>query len=398
MTNSRRAITFSLLILCATLSLAGTDLILPAVPQLPAIFGTDRATAQLVLAAYVGGGGLGLLLYGRLADHFSRKALLLSSLGAFAAASFACAFSPDITALIALRFIQGVASAAAPVFGPGLIRQLFTDKAAVRAIGFLGSVESLVPALAPIFGVLLLSHFGWQSSFELLGVLTLLAAVLILVLGLPQEEKTSDMRGSYGQLLTDRIFMRYALSQALTLGGLLTFVFGAPTVIVASMGGSLNDFIVMQVINISGFIIVANLTARIAERFGAENVILTGTVMAALSALALLAYGLTGGTNTLMLPLLFTPMAIGLGLRGPIGFYRGILASGANNARGSALIVFFIFMITTLGTVIAAPIIAAGLAALAFVATAIHLLSVVLLLLLPAMPDPTREAAGASRL
>ncbi|MBD9649927.1 MFS transporter [Ensifer sp. ENS09] len=398
MTNSRRAITFSLLILCATLSLAGTDLILPAVPQLPEIFGTDRATAQLVLAAYVGGGGLGLLLYGRLADHFSRKALLLSSLGAFAAASLACAFSPDITALIALRFIQGVASAAAPVFGPGLIRQLFTDKAAVRAIGFLGSVESLVPALAPIFGVLLLSHFGWQSSFELLGVLTLLAAVLILVLGLPQEEKTSDMRGSYGQLLTDRIFMRYALSQALTLGGLLTFVFGAPTVIVASMGGSLNDFIIMQVINISGFIIVANLTARIAERFGAENVILTGTVMAALSALALLAYGLTGGTNTLILPLLFTPMAIGLGLRGPIGFYRGILASGANNARGSALIVFFIFMITTLGTVIAAPIIAAGLAALAFVATAIHLLSVVLLILLPAMPEPTREAAGASRL
>ncbi|MGF6257426.1 MFS transporter [Ensifer sp. LBL] len=398
MTNSRRAITFSLLILCATLSLAGTDLILPAVPQLPEIFGTDRATAQLVLAAYVGGGGLGLLLYGRLADHFSRKALLLSSLGAFAAASLACAFSPDITALIALRFIQGVASAAAPVFGPGLIRQLFTDKAAVRAIGFLGSVESLVPALAPIFGVLLLTHFGWQSSFELLGVLTLLAAGLILVLGLPQEEKTSGVRGSYGQLLTDRIFMRYALSQALTLGGLLTFVFGAPTVIVASMGGSLNDFIVMQVINISGFIIVANLTARIAERFGAESVILTGTVMAALSALALLAYGLTGGTNTLMLPLLFTPMAIGLGLRGPIGFYRGILASGANNARGSALIVFFIFMVTTLGTVIAAPIIAAGLAALAFVATAIHLLSVVLLLLLPAMPEPTREAAGASML
>ncbi|MGF6157507.1 DHA1 family bicyclomycin/chloramphenicol resistance-like MFS transporter [Ensifer sp. KUDG1] len=398
MTNSRRAITFSLLILCATLSLAGTDLILPAVPQLPEIFGTDRATAQLVLAAYVGGGGLGLLLYGRLADHFSRKALLLSSLGAFAAASLACAFSPDITALIALRFIQGVASAAAPVFGPGLIRQLFTDKAAVRAIGFLGSVESLVPALAPIFGVLLLTHFGWQSSFELLGVLTLLAAVLILVLGLPQEEKTSGVRGSYGQLLTDRIFMRYALSQALTLGGLLTFVFGAPTVIVASMGGSLNDFIIMQVINISGFIIVANLTARIAERFGAENIILTGTVMAALSALALLAYGLTGATNTLMLPLLFTPMAIGLGLRGPIGFYRGILASGANNARGSALIVFFIFMVTTLGTVIAAPIIAAGLAALAFVATAIHLLSVVLLLLLPAMPEPIREAAGASRL
>ncbi|MGE6783760.1 MFS transporter [Ensifer adhaerens] len=396
MTNSRRAITFFLLILCATLSLAGTDLVLPAVPQLPEIFGTDRATAQLVLAAYVGGGGLGLLLYGRLADQVSRKMLLASSLATFAAASVACAFSPNIAVLVALRFVQGVASAAAPVFGPGLIRQLFSDRAAVRAIGFLGSVESLVPALAPIFGVLLLSHFGWQSSFELLGVLTSLAAVLILVLGPPREEKSSDTRGSYGQLLTDSVFMRYALSQAMTLGGLLTFVFGAPTVIVASMGGSLNDFIIMQVINISGFIIAANLTARIAERFGAENIILLGTVMAAVSAVALLAYGLSGRTNTLMLPVLFTPMAIGLGLRGPIGFYRGILAAGANNARGSALIVFFIFMITTLGTVVAAPIITGGLAALALVVCAIHLMSVALLLLLPAMPEVAREAAEAS--
>ncbi|WP_077965666.1 hypothetical protein [Ensifer adhaerens] len=89
-------------------------------------------------------------------------------------------------------------------------------------------------------------------------------------------------------------------------------------------------------------------------------------------------------------------MAIGLGLRGPIGFYRGILASGANNARGSALIVFFIFMITTLGTVVAAPIITGGLAALALVVCAIHFLSVALLLLLPAMPEVTPEAADAT--
>lgn len=382
-----RLVTFTVLILCTALSLAGTDLILPAVPQLPAIFATSEATAQLVLAAYVAGSGIGLLLFGWLGDHFSRKTLLVSALAGFAAASVACSLSPTIAALIGLRFVQGVAAAAAPVFAPGIIRQLFDDRAAVRAIGFIGSVELLVPALAPIAGVALLAHFGWQSSFGLLALLTALAAILIAVAGLPAEPRISGGRGSYARLLGDRIFMRYALSQAMTLGGLIAFVFGAPVVIVDTMGGTLNDFIIMQIINVGGFIVAANLTARVAERFGTETVILFGTVLGAVSALALLAYGLAGGTNTLMLPLLFMPMAIGLGLRGPIGFYRGIVASGSNNARGAALIVFFIFMMTTLGTVAAAPFITRGLSALALVVSAIHLLSVVLLLVLPGISD-----------
>ncbi len=380
-------VTFTVLILCTALSLAGTDLILPAVPQLPAIFATSEATAQLVLAADVAGSGIGLLLFGWLGDHFSRKTLLVSALAGFAAASVACSLSPTIAALIGLRFVQGVAAAAAPVFAPGIIRQLFDDRAAVRAIGFIGSVESLVPALAPIAGGALLAHFGWQSSFGLLALLTALAAILIAVAGLPAEPRISGGRGSYARLLGDRIFMRYALSQAMTLGGLIAFVFGAPVVIVDTMGGTLNDFIIMQIINVGGFIVAANLTARVAERFGTETVILFGTVLGAVSALALLAYGLAGGTNTLMLPLLFMPMAVGLGLRGASGFYRGIVASGSNNARGAALIVFFIFMMTTLGTVAAAPFITRGLSALALVVSAIHLLSVVLLLVLPGISD-----------
>ncbi|WDZ78834.1 MFS transporter [Ensifer adhaerens] len=381
--SSGASFTFLLLVICTALSLAGTDLILPAVPVLPAVFSTSEATAQMVLAAYVGGSALGLLLFGRLADHFDRKTLMVAALAAFAATSLAGAFAPDMAVLIGLRFLQGIAASAAPVFAPGVIRQLFSEKKAVRAVGFLGSVESLVPALVPIAGVALLAHFGWQSSFELLGAAGAIVFVLMLAIGLPRQERATGRQGTYLQLLTDPVFMRYALSQAMTLGGLLTFVFGIPMVIVETMGGTLNDFIVVQIVNVAGFIVAANLTARIAERFGTEEVIMAGSAMAAASALALLAYGLAGGTNPLLVPVLFLPMGIGLGLRGPIGFYRGIVASGSNDARGSALIVFFVFMTTTLGTVAAAPVITKGLPALSLVVSAIHLLSVAILCALP---------------
>ena len=387
MIGSRRGIIFALLMLCAVLSLAGTDLILPAVPALPAIFSTNEATTQLVLASYVAGTAMGLLLFGALADRLTPRTLVVSSLVAFAIASVACALSPGIWALIALRFVQGTASAAAPVFGPAMIRQLFSDKAGVRAIGFLGSVESLVPAVAPILGVYLLARYGWQGSFEVVGVVAIVTAALILVLGLPHQPKAAGAQGSYCALLLDPVFMRYALSQAMTLAGLVVFVFGAPAVIVGTMEGTLHDFIAMQVCGVAGFIVAANLTSRCAERWGTERIIFFGTAMSLTSAVAILAYALAGGSDSALLPALFLPMNVGLGLRGPLGFYRGIVASGTNSARGSALIVFFILAATSLGTMVAAPLINQGLWALGAVTCAIHALSVGLLLLLPRMPE-----------
>jgi MFS transporter, DHA1 family, multidrug resistance protein len=387
-TGSRRGIIFSLLMLCTVLSLAGTDLILPTVPALPAIFATSEATAQLVLASYVAGMAMGLLLFGALADRLTPRALVVSSLVVFAVASVACALSPNIWTLIALRFVQGTASAAAPVFGPAIIRQIFSEKAGVRAIGVLGSVESLVPALAPILGVFLLARFGWQSSFELVGGVAMVTAALIFVLGLPQRPKGAGANGSYRALLLDPVFMRYALSQAMTLAGLVVFVFGAPAVIVGTMGGTLHDFIAMQVCGVTGFIVAANLTSRFAERWGTERIIFLGTGMALASAVTILAYAFAGGSDSALLPALFLPMNIGLGLRGPLGFYHGIVASGANSARGSALIVFFILAATSLGAMVAAPLIDQGLWALGAVTCGIHALSIGLLLLLPKMPEP----------
>jgi len=67
------------------LGLAGIDLVLPAVPSLPQIFDTDIATSQLVLALYVAGSSVGLLVFGSLAAHIGRRRLFIGSLTVFAA-------------------------------------------------------------------------------------------------------------------------------------------------------------------------------------------------------------------------------------------------------------------------------------------------------------------------
>ncbi|HEX8366900.1 MAG TPA: MFS transporter [Allosphingosinicella sp.] len=385
--TGRPRLKLALLVAATVLGLLGTDLVLPAVPSLPESLGGDSAAAQLVLAAYVGGTSIGLLAFGALGDRFTTRGLIVASLLLTAATSFACAAAPTIEALIALRAVQGAAAAGPAVFAPAIVRAMFDERRAVRALGALGSIESLAPALAPILGVWLLGMGGWTLSFELMGALALALAALNLALPLvPQASRRPS--GRYMSLATDPVYLRYALSQAFVLGGLLVFVFGAPAVLVRSLGGTLTDFIVMQVAGIATFIAAANLAGGLAARFGAERMISTGTGLAAAGAGAMLVYALAGGSSALWVTALFVPVNTGLGLRGPPGFYRAVIAARGDDARGSALVILAIMAATALGTAAVAPFIDRGLVPLALAALLLQLAAMACLVALPKLPEP----------
>ncbi|HEY0325186.1 MAG TPA: MFS transporter [Allosphingosinicella sp.] len=383
--HPRPYLALALVVTATVLGLMGTDLVLPAVPSLPETLGGDAAAAQLVLAAYVGGTSVGLLAFGALGDRFATRSLVIGSLALTGIVSFACAWAPSIGWLILLRALQGAVASGPAVFAPAIARAMFDEARAVRAIGALGSIESLAPALAPILGVWLLALGGWQLSFELIGGIALALAAINLALPLiPQTSRR--MAGRYALLLRDKVFLRYALSQAFVLGGLLVFVFGAPAVMVRSFGGTIADFIIMQVSGIATFILCANFAGSLAVRFGAERIIGIGTAMATLGAAGMLLYALAGGASTIVITALFIPVNSGLGLRGPPGFYRAVVASHGDDARGSALVILFIMAATALGTAVVAPFIEQGLVPLAAAALALELAALTCLLL-PRLPE-----------
>ena len=111
-----------------------------------------------------------------------------------------------------------------------------------------------------------------------------------------------------------------------------------------------------------------------------------GTIIAAAGILAMLAYALKGGTHPLVITAFFVPINIGLGLRGPPGFYRAVLASRGDDARGSALVILFIMLASAAGTAIVAPFIEQGLVPLAAAAAVLEAAAVACLFL-PKMSD-----------
>ena len=381
---------FALIIAGTILGLAGTDLVLPAVPTLPEYIKGTLSQAQLVLAAFTGGTAIGLLVFGELGARYDKKSLLLGTLAAYSITSFLCSFSGTILELVGYRVVQGFFAAAPAVFAPGIIRLLFDDRSALRALGLMGSIESVVPALAPVAGTLLLHYTDWRASFFITaGLAFLLSIIWLFTAALPtgsavQQDKVS--RSSYLALLRSGPFLRYALSQAFTLGGLLIFVFGAPTVITIGMNGSLGDFVIMQVIGITLFIIASNTVHSLVERFGPEWTIWFGSGLAATGSVAILIYALvTPNPEPAMLWILFAFVNLGLGVRGPPGFYQAIIASGDNDARGAALVILLVFATTSIGTALLAPFITLGLLPLAATAAAVSVSALVVLFFFPPM-------------
>jgi predicted MFS family arabinose efflux permease len=375
---------FALIVSGTVLGIAGTDLILPAIPSLPAALGGTAERAQLVLAAYVFGTLVGLLTFGELGARFEPRRLLVGSLALFAVTSLAAVFVDSLELLILIRFAQGAFGSGPAVFAPGFINGLYPQDRAAQVFARLYSIESLTPALAPIAGVYLLSVGGWTLSFTILGVLGIVVASIFWLTGrsLPVKLDGNTHHQSYWTILTNKAFLRHAISQSFSLGGLLIFVFGAPAVLTGPLGMSLTHFVILQVTGISMFIAGANLSSWLARRFGTEEVIVAGTSLLAAAFMLILVYALAGGTSLFVLVPLWVLVNLGFGARGPISFHQAILASAGDHSRGAALVISGILATSAGGTAIVAPFITIGLWPLALGGTVITVLAVVVLLTL----------------
>lgn len=366
--------TFVLIALGTVIGLAGTDLVLPAIPGLPSALNGDAQTAQYVLAAFAAGTGIGLLVYGELGTRFRIGSLLVFSLSAYAIFSATATLASDLVTLSVIRFLQGLVSAGPAVFAPVMIKAMYDDTASIAALGRIGSIESITPALAPLLGAWLLTFADWKASFYLTAIVAAVLTLAWLVAAKTRHrfdlaKPTSPL--GYGALVKDLAFIRHALSQAFTLGALLIIVFAAPAVITRSLGGDLSDFITMQVIGIAFFILAANTSHLVVKRFGTDQTILTGTTTSALGCISIFCLGLLPQPGLPGLWFLFIFVNIGLGLRGPPGFFKALQAAGENESRGSALIILFAMLTAALGTAIAAPYVDQGLTQVALLASVI---------------------------
>ncbi|MFG0539684.1 multidrug effflux MFS transporter [Pseudomonas sp. YQ_5] len=250
------------------------DFYLPAFPAMAQAFATDEKHVQATLAAYFLGLSIGQLAYGPVADRFGRRKPLMFGVTLFTLASLACAYAPNLDTLVMARFIQALGGCAGMVLSRAIVSDKCDPVASAKVFSQLMLVMGLAPILAPMLGGVLVNLAGWQSIFLALSLFSagcLLAVSLGLPESLPEHIPRQPLSGAlrqYLRLLADRVFLGHALTGGIAIAGMFAYIAGSPFVFIKLYGVSAEHYGWLFGTNAAGFILVAQVNARLLAKRG----------------------------------------------------------------------------------------------------------------------------------
>jgi len=119
---------------------------------------------------------LGAWLFGRLADRYGRRPVLMIDIVLFAVLEAASAFAPSLTALLVIRALFGIAMGGEWGIGASLAMESIPPKARGVVSGLLQEGYACGYLLGGLVYLLLFDHIGWRGMF----VVGALPALLVL--------------------------------------------------------------------------------------------------------------------------------------------------------------------------------------------------------------------------
>jgi MFS family permease len=144
-----------------------------------------------VVSAYLLTATVSTPIYGKLADLFGRKRILLFGLVLFSVGSMLSGMSQTMGQLIAMRAIQGLGAGAVAPIVLTMLGDLFTLQERARIQGLFSAVWGLSSIAGPMIGGWLTVELGWRWVFF---VSVPFAVVAILLLVLAVHEKVQPRR------------------------------------------------------------------------------------------------------------------------------------------------------------------------------------------------------------
>ncbi len=337
-------------------SMAAMDLYLPAVPALQVGMGISISLAQATVAVYLAGLAAAQLLWGEWLNRLGPRRCVQIGLALLTLTSLGCALAPNIETLLVFRLLQGLAAAAATVVAPTVVRATLADADVVRGIAAISMVEAIVPAAGPVLGALLLQVTDWRGTFWVLAALSLLVLPWVVKIAprrLPGLDLDHD--ASYVAILRNRSYLRLALSHALCIGALLTFLASAPQLLQHSLGLGSDAFALLQVLGVGSFMLGASQSGRLAKRLGHARVVRLGASVQLVACTLALLVAWLGQLPYAAVAAYWMCFCGSLAIRGPATFVDALAVPPAQMGRATAMLVLALLAAGALGTQLVAP-------------------------------------------
>jgi MFS transporter, SHS family, lactate transporter len=256
-------------------------------------FHTDVTEVTIAILLTLAMRPIGAFLFGRAADRWGRRPTLMVDVLFYSVIEFASGFAPNLTALLILRAIYGVAMGGEWGVGASLTMESIPP----QARGFVsGLLQSGYPAgyfLASIVYGLLFQYIGWRGMF-MVGVIP---ALLVLYIRRHVPESPSWKPTDHSKTLTVlRSHWRLGIYAVLLMTAFNFFSHGTqdlyPTFLQVQHGFSPHEVGLIAVIYNVGAIIGGISFGALSERFGRRRLIIIAAVLS-LAVLPLWAFAAT---------------------------------------------------------------------------------------------------------
>lgn len=139
------------------------------------------------------------VVFGKLADVYGRRPVMLAGIAVFLLGSTLCGLAWSIPSLIAFRLLQGVGAGAIQPIALTVVGDLYSVQERARIQGWLASVWGVSSVLGPVVGGLIVGNMSWAWIFWMnlpIGVLAAAGFALYLREDVPRERRPVDVAGS----------------------------------------------------------------------------------------------------------------------------------------------------------------------------------------------------------
>ena len=279
----------------------GTDVYLPAFPQMAASLGTSAAGIQLTLTAFTVGMALGQLTMGSLSDRLGRKPLIVLGCLIMFAASGVAALAQSLVLLILCCAFIGLAASAGMVCGRAMVSDLATGHEAAKGFSVLGILAGIGPILGPVGGALIMQLAGWRSIFGSLSALALAFGVLAFF-ALPETLDPAkrhsgglgSMFATMGQVIRNKNFVLHAVLLWCGFAMMFAYISASPFVLQNVFGLTPLQYTLDFGTNGIVLMITGALSAALIKRVGPTAQVRIGVAMQLVAAAVLVIPSLFG--------------------------------------------------------------------------------------------------------
>ncbi|MCJ8499469.1 multidrug effflux MFS transporter [Desulfatitalea alkaliphila] len=281
-----------LLALLTAFPALSTDMYLPALPYLGALWDVPLVVVNFTLIGFFLSYCVMMLVYGPLSDRFGRRRPLLVGVGIFIAASGMCALAPDIHVLIAARVLQAAGAAAASALALAISKDLFESAQRARIMSYIAVIVALAPMLAPIIGGWVIHYVGWRWVFICQGGMGMIAwvGVFRMTESLQRFQAVSAREAVrvYFRLFRNRRYTGLLLAMSLLVFPFFAFIAGSPDIYMTRFGMDERQFGLFFGFNAFAFMCGPMAFSRLSRRVSTASLLTVAFAGIAISSLLML--------------------------------------------------------------------------------------------------------------